>query len=418
MQVRPPVSASWVFRYSIPGGKAGKATKNSMGLGPFPGISLKEAKQTAEQLRGLLARGIDPVQYKRAGHEAAHAERARQAHTVGAAVEAWLVQDTRKLTSPKYAAQKGRRLDDALDHSAGRAALRGMPVAAVETADIAAALEVFTARKAPAIETARRVLQDLTKAFDWARGKGWRKGENPCTGVVRTLEKPQRVGHRAPHVSELGGIVRAIRGGAKQEVGVLDYSARLAELLLLTAARTKEIRLAKWGDVKQLDDDDAARIEVPAERMKKRKPWIVPLSRQASAILRELRAHAEEYVNPNELVFFRYAGAGAGAVCSENAVNDFLDRIGLHGQLTGHGFRKLFSTAAHSMWPYAGVNRAKAIEHALAHVNSQTVEETYNKSDYMDERRKLAQWWADHLDTVAAADGAAVVEFKRPKKAA
>lgn len=418
LQVRPPVSASWVFRYSTPGGKAGaKTAKTSMGLGPYPGVGLREAKAAAEQLRGLLLRGIDPVQHKRAGQESARVARTAREQSVGAAVEGWLAQDVRKLTSPKYAAQKRARLNEVLDYGHGRPALRGMPVAAVETSDIAAALEVFTSRKSPAIETARRVLQDLSKAFDWARGKGWRKQENPCTGVVRTLEKPQKIGHRAPHVSELGAITRAIRQGDTSAPESMDYSAKLAQLLLLCSARTKEVRLAVWDDVQDLDDAASTRIEVPAERMKKRKPWTVPLPRQAVALLRELRANAEQYEQVSPYVFYRYEGAGAGAVCSENSVNDYLERVGLHRVLTGHGLRKLFSTAAHSMWPYAGINRAKAIEHALAHVNSDTTEETYNKSDYLDERRKLAQWWADHLDTVAS-KASGVVEFKRRPRAA
>jgi len=99
-------------------------------------------------------------------------------------------------------------------------------------------------------------------------------------------------------------------------------------------------------------------------------------------------------------------------------VNDVLKRAGLHGKLVGHGLRKLFSTAAHSSWPYSGNNREKAIEMALAHVTGSSVETTYNRHDYMKERRQLAQWWADSLDRLAKPESGSVVPIKRARRAA
>ena len=116
--------------------------------------------------------------------------------------------------------------------------------------------------------------------------------------------------------------------------GEFDYAGKLAALLLLAGGRTSEVRLATWDEVKDLDGD-TARIEVPEDRMKMRSPWAVPLSRQATALLRELWANAEEYERIEPQIFYRYSGAGAGVVCSENAVNDFLARAGLHDALTG-----------------------------------------------------------------------------------
>ena len=407
-------SASWVFRYSYGGVKA------SRGFGRFPGVGLAEARKKAEAARLLLTEGVNPIESKRAhvGTAMLHKQR-----TVAAAVTEWLATNTKTLTSPKYAMQKKARLDDVLNYTkpangdAGAVyALGKMPVAKVTTENVTDSLAVLTDRAAH--ETARRVLGDLTHAFDWARGKGWRTEANPATGVGVILEKPKKIEHRA-EVAETGTIAKGLQSAVS--AGAMDYyDSRLALLLLLTGARTGEIRLARWDEVIDLDGTQP-RIDVPIERMKKRKPWIATLSIQAAGLLRELRANADKQEKPNDLIFWKYpeTAKARGRVCHENAVNKILEKAGLHKMIVGHGFRKLFSTTAHSGWPYSGINREKSIETALAHVNTSTVEGTYNKSQYLAERFQLSQWWADHLDRVAQEDPAAnVVEFKRASTAA
>jgi integrase len=404
LEVRPATqAASWVFRYTF----AGK--KTSQGFGKWPGVGLKEAREKASVARVLLSQGISPVESKRVNLEA---ERQRQVRTVGAAVAEWLASDAKKLTSPKYAAQKARRLDEVLTFThKGRKvhALGQMPVTTVTTENVTDSLSVLVDRGTH--ETARRVLGDLEKAFDWARGKGWRAEANPCSGVGVILEHPEKKGHRAPALGDLGEVVRGLR--AVQQADTFDYDTRLARLLLLTAARNVEVRQARWDEVIDLDGK-APRIEVPASRMKKRKDWTIALSTQAVEILKELRANSAQWGDKaSPLVFFKYGRDGRGKPCHENTANLVLSRAGLHDKVVAHGFRKLFSTAAYSLWPYRGNNRERAIEHSLAHVNSQTVEQTYNKSEFLDERRMLAQWWADHLDHVADGKVSNVVEFKQ-----
>lgn len=402
-------SASWVFRYTYAG------NKTSMGFGRWAdggGVSLAEARQKAQKAREQLAQGDNPVGVKRAGLMAAAVQHGR---TVDTSIEEWLKVNTEKLTSPKYVEQKRRRLFEVTayrDTATKVRKLGDMPVADVTTAHVKSSIDLLVQRGA--LETARRVLADLEKAFDWARGAGWRDAANPCPGVETTFSKPEKKGHRAPKIVELGGIVSGLLTAQGAGVGLdFDYDTRLARLLLLTGARTSEIRLALWDEVIDLDGD-MPRIEVPESRMKKRKPWTCVLSAQSVAILRELRDNAAQWGDAaSPLIFMKYKKSGRGVVSHENAVNLVLKRAGLHGKVVGHGFRKLFSTAAHSSWPYAGNNREKAIEHSLAHVNTQTVEHVYNKSEFLSERALLAQWWADHCDRVAAGDGGTVVEFKK-----
>ena len=401
-------AASWVFRYTFAG------VKSSQGFGKFPGVGLAEAREKARHARELLVKGVSPIEAKRAGLQGA---KLRHERTVSFAVEHWLQADTKKLTSPKYAAQKGRRLAEVLDFSDAKLRVRklgGMPVATSSTENITDSLGVLVNRGAH--ETARRVLSDLEKAFDWARGKGWRTEANPCSGVGVTIERVAQVGHRAPELVDLGSVVRGIRGVMDTGAGEFDYDTRLARLLLMTGARTSEIRLATWSEVYDLDGT-LPRIDVPISRMKKRKAWTIPLSTQAAALLRELRDNAAEHGDSSPLIFYKYKRKGRGVVCNENTVNDVLRKAGVHDKIVGHGFRKLFSTAAYSLWPYRGINRERAIEHSLAHVNSQTVEEVYNKAQFLPERLLLLQWWADHLDHVTGrAGGNVVIEFKQARK--
>ena len=387
-------SASWVFRYSVAG------LKTSQGFGRFPGVGLAEATAKAADARILLTKGISPVEAKRTSLKAA---KQRHERTVDYAVAAWLAADTKKLTSLKYAAQKGRRLQEVLNYSDTKRKVRklgALPVATVSTEDITDSLDVLVRRGTH--ETARRVLSDFEKAFDWARGKGWRAEANPCTGVGVTIERPAKEGHRAPGLEGLADVVRRLRGVLDtRSDGGFDYDTRLALLLLLTGARTSEIRLATWGEVIDLNGV-APRIEVPIVRMKKRVAWTIPLSAQVVGLLRELRANAAEFGNGSPLIFFKYKRVGRGVVSNENAVNAVLRKAGLHGKVVGHGFRKLFSTAAYSLWPYRGNNRERAIEQCLAHGGGEkTVEQTYNKSKFLEERLLLLQWWADHLDRIS-----------------
>lgn len=400
-------SASWVFRYTYAG------TKGSMGFGRWPGAGLKEATDKAQHARTLISQGVSPIEAKRTGLQGA-AE--RKLRTVDAAIAEWLTSDAKKLTSPKYAAQKARRIYEVTGYRDTASKVRklgDMSVALVTTENVTDSLDVLVKRGTH--ETARRVLADLEKAFDWARAKGWRSEANPCSGVGVTIDRPKKEGHRAPNIGEVGAIVSGLQAAQGEGTGLdFDYDTRLARLLLLTGARTSELRLARWDEVFDLDGD-MPRIDVPATRMKKRKPWTCALSTQSATILRELRDNAAQRGDAaSPLIFMKYKKSGLGVVCHENAVNLVLRKAGVHDKVVGHGFRKLFSTAAYSVWPYRGNNRERAIEHSLAHVNSDTVEETYNKSKYLTERRILLQWWADHLDMAAAGEAAGnVLEFKQ-----
>ena len=163
---------------------------------------------------------------------------------------------------------------------------------------------------------------------------------------------------------------------------------RLAlRFLLLSFVRTGELRGAEWAEI------DLAKAEwrIPAERMKMREEHIVPLSRQAVAVLKELQPLTGrwKHVFPNQ-----HKPTGQ---MSENTMLYALYRMGYHSRATGHGFRSTASTILNEHG-----FRADVIERQLAHSERNTVRAAYNHAQYLPERRKMMQWWADYLDKAAA----------------
>jgi integrase len=162
---------------------------------------------------------------------------------------------------------------------------------------------------------------------------------------------------------------------------------RLAtRILMLTGVRTIELRMAEWKEF----DFDKRVWEVPVERMKMRRPHLVPLSDQVIEALRELQVITGRY----NLVF-----PGRNDIAkpiSEASINQVLKRIGYHGKATGHGFRHTMSTILHE----EGFNTAW-IEQQLAHVDKNTIRGTYNHAQHLESRRGMLQWYADYIESLA-----------------
>jgi len=159
---------------------------------------------------------------------------------------------------------------------------------------------------------------------------------------------------------------------------------RLAtRILMLTGVRNIELRLAEWREF----DFDKAIWDVPKERMKMRRPHMVPLSTQVVEAMREIQAVTGRY----SLVFPRRNDITKPM--SEASINQVLKRIGYHGKATAHGFRHTMSTILHEQ----GYNTAW-IELQLAHVDKNTIRGTYNHAQYLEQRREMLQWYGDFVD--------------------
>ena len=168
--------------------------------------------------------------------------------------------------------------------------------------------------------------------------------------------------------------------------------------MVLTFARTTELRAARWSEIENVDGNEPL-WRIPAERMKMKREHIVPLAPQAVAVLRELRMLPGSDASP-----FLFPSPSRDRHMSNNTMLYALYRMGYHSRATVHGFRSMASTALNEMG-----FRPDVIERQLAHQEQNAVRAAYNHAEYLNERRAMMKRWADHLDTIAAEN---VVPFK------
>lgn len=353
----------------------------------------------------------------RLAREAAEAEAAeKSARTVQAACEEWHDKTAHKLSSPKYAAQRLRRLQDFCPH------IGGVPVADLKPEHVSTAFDAMLqavaekGRGHSGAETLRRSSADLEKAWAYAAGKGWCSGSNPVTTARANLDKPKVEGRRLfdpERLPEFGAALDAIETKQRAEGRRYPVTVQLLRMLTLTAARTLEVRGLRWSEVEDLDGA-APLVRVPASRMKRRSEWTIPLSPAAADVLLTVRAWQAEAGAGLKgveagLVFVHLEGNYKGRGLSENAANDLLQEMKWSDDLTAHGLRKVFSTIAHDQWPYHGPNRTEAIEYSLAHAPADKVRGIYDKNDFVTKRRELLAWWAEQVGK-RPAPAVAVVE--------
>ena len=165
------------------------------------------------------------------------------------------------------------------------------------------------------------------------------------------------------------------------------------KLVTLTFLRTTELRAGTWSELENLDEE-SAQWRIPAERMKMRLEHLVPLSRQAVDVLRELRALSGG--SPNI-----FPSPGKEGCMSSNTMLYALYRMGYHGRATTHGFRAVASTILNESNHF---NR-DWIERQLAHVERNEVRRAYNAAEWMPDRRRMMQWWADHITALTLESG-------------
>lgn len=232
------------------------------------------------------------------------------------------------------------------------------------------------------IETAHRVLQVTSQVFRYAIAIG--VGENdPCTALRGALT-PNKEKH-FPTITdpkEIGQLLRAIdtlTGNAIVQNALL--------FLALTFVRPGELRTAEWVDI----DFEKAEWRIPAEKMEMKRPHIVPLSRQAVAVLNRLKP----LTGHGKYIFSSTRSLTKGdRPMSDGTMNAAIRRLGYtKEQFTPHGFRSMASTVLNEYgWPL------DAIERQLAHVEKNSVRAAYNHAEHLDVRRKMMQWWADWVD--------------------
>lgn len=346
-------SRFWVQRITIRG------KRSEIGLGSPSLVTLAEARTAALENRKLARAGGDPLQARREAMAVlTFEEAARKVHELHKPT--W--------RNAKHAQDFITSLETYAFPKLGR-----LKATDVRTADVLAVLMPIWTEKA---ETARRVRQRIGTVMKWAVAQGWRQ-DNPAENISQALPKTaKRQSHRkALPYAEVAGCLDTVR-----ESGAGQATKLAIEFLVLTAARSGEVREARWAEI-----DMAAKVwEVPAARMKMKRPHRVPLSPRAIALLKAAKALGDG----SGLVF---PGTKKDRPLSDMTLSKLVKELGFAADI--HGFRTSFRT-----WAQERTNFPREVaEAALAHLSGDAVERAYARSDVFEKRRKMMEGWAGFL---------------------
>jgi integrase len=339
---------SWLFRYMLNG------RARSMGLGPYPEVSLAEAREKAFECRRLCVRGIDPI-----------GSRAKPSGmTFQSCAEAYVSSHGSGWRSDTHKAQWAASLRDYINPVIG-----AMPVQTIDTALVMKVLKPIWDSRA---ETGSRIRGRIEAVLDWATAHGYRQGDNPARWrghLDKLLPHRSKVRavkhHEALPYSALPKFLVTLRDEA-------TLSARALEFIILTAARTSEVIEAAWAEVNLAEKVWI----VPAARMKSGREHRVPLSGAAMALLKS-----------GPFLFQR-----SDRPLSKSAIPMMLERMGLN--ITVHGFRSTFRDWAAEQTDFP----SEVVEMALAHAVGDKTEAAYRRGDLFDKRRRLMDAWAEFCE--------------------
>lgn len=384
LQVTESKARSWILRATV-GGK-----RRDIGLGGFPDVTLAGAREAARIAREKIKAGTDPVEERAAARSALAASRA-SAITFGEAAAKYIEANEAGWKNSKHAAQWTTTLETYAHPSIGK-----LRVSDIETQHVVAILEPLWATKT---ETASRLRGRIESVLDWAKVRGYRKGENPARWkghldhILPARAKVQKVRHHpALDYREVGSFIEALKA-------VDGMGARALEFAILCASRSNEARGATWTEI----DKKAGAWIIPAERMKAEREHRVPLSPAALTLLESLpRIAGTDLIFPN-------AKSDALSDMSLTSVIRRMDDASIKNGgrgwrdnsgnvITAHGFRSSFRDWAGEATAYP----REVIEHALAHQLKDKAEAAYQRGDLLEKRRRLMADWANHCATIAA----------------
>lgn len=347
-------SKSWVFMWSRDG------KRREMGIGGVAGLSLKDARSKASEMRKHVSEGKDPIAQRAKVSEPTFLECALQ----------YIADHEKQWKNEKHIYQWKHTL------TVYAKSLHHLRVSQITTPDVLKVLKPIWMNKH---ETALRLRSRIEAVLDYATAMHWREGINPAIwrgnlkSLLPTISKAKRVvHHKAMDMDVMPVFMEELR--AREAM-----AARLVEFVILTACRSIEAREASWKEI----DLDKGVWTIPKERMKAGREHIVPLSKRALEILAplyELRKGEFVFVHPDKLTTF-----------SVNAPRALLKRMGKDETL--HGFRATFKSWATDKT----LTQREVIEMALAHKVGNEVEASYLRTSAIEKRRDLMERWSQYL---------------------
>ena len=359
--VSPRGGKWWRFDYRF------QSKRKTLSMGVYPAVSLKDARDRRDEAKKQLANGIDPAMVRKS-----QKHQQSQPNTFEAVAREWHAK-----FKPGWSDSHANRLLRLLERDIFPW-LGSMPVS-----DVSSPLLLQTIRRIEtrSLDTAHRAMQNCGQVFRYAIATG--RQQNDPTHALKGAIPPIRDNHFASitHPEQIGPLLRAIEG-YKGEF-ITQSALRLGPLVFV---RPGELRHAEWSEINL----EIGEWRIPSEKMKMGQPHIVPLARQSIVLLTDLQplTGTGQYLFPSVRSLDR--------PLSENTINAALRRLGYtKDEMTGHGFRSMASTLLNEQ----GWNRDH-IERQLAHAERNKIRAAYNYADYLPERRKMMQAWADYLDTL------------------
>lgn len=365
LRVKPNGSKLWLFNYTRPVVKK----RANLGLGNYPDLSLADAREKAQEFRTILAKGLDPQEYRQ--EQELKASEA-YANTFRVVADRWL-----KLKQPNISETYYKKIDDRLSKFV-LPRLGNIPIHKITAVD--AIQVIMPVADEGKLETVKKLCRWINEIMVYAVNTGVNQS-NPLAGIGKAFNSPKVVNLPTLKPSELPELMSRLNIANTKLV-----TRCLLEWQLHTMVRPGEAAGTRWEEI----DLDKQLWTIPAERMKKNRPHTVPLTTQILSLLEILKPVSghREFVFPSDHHPRRSANS--------QSANRALKRMGFHGRLVSHGLGALASTTLNEQGFEPDV-----IEAALAHVDSNAVRAAYNRSDYLEKRKKMMQWWSSHIEAAA-----------------
>jgi integrase len=363
LEVTPAGGKLWRFRYY----HLGKAQMTA--LGKYPAVGLAQARKLRDDARAVLETGKHPTLHKKAQK----LRRAMEGKNTFERIALMWMETKSKGLNEKYAKQNLERLKQHVFPSIG-----ALPITEITIPDVVRVVERIGNKGT--IETAKRMKQIIGQVFRYAAQRGLCE-HNPAADLRDILPSVEEKHYPCLPVSEVPELLRKIESRDP------DFSKYAMQLIMLTFVRTGELIGARWEEI----DWNREEWHIPKERMKMKRPHVVPLSRQALNVLKEIH----NLTGDKEHIF--HSPASKSKHISNGTILMALRRMGYAKKMSGHGFRSLASTILNEKGYSPDV-----IERQLSHEDDDKIRSAYNRAEYLLERKKMMQDYADILDGMKA----------------
>ncbi len=384
LRVMPNGSKYWQMRFRYSG------KENTLQIGSYPHVLLEQARRERDKHRAVLREGQDPIVARKVQRSRV---RRATAETFGAIAQEWL--EHRK---PDIAAVTHER-NEGLIRRVLMPKLGDLPLREIDATLLLSALRVAEKKGLKMSARRARIIAGQIFAYALASGRG---NANPARDVAKALtKKPATTHYAALSAEQIGPLLTALDAG----VGASYVVSAALRLMLYTGLRDGSLRGARW---KEIDPEHRA-WTIPAERTKSRQEHVVSLPTQALTVLKQL--HRLTGRGPDSFVF---ASTGKAGFLAENTLRIALHRLGF--EVTAHGFRSLLTDEL-----YKAGFRSEWVERQMHH-KDQSVRAAYLRTDFLEQRATMMQWWADACDAMRGGKPKPrlpvnVIEFK-PREAA